>query len=555
MGSFRTYKTDIRFFKGTSVRLVLLGVVLLLGLSRQMYAQNGRLDTPDLVVFVVVDQMRYDYLERFYDQYSEDGFKRLMQEGFNFRNTHYNYIPTRTAPGHASLLTGTTPARHGITSNNWYDRTTKQGVFSIGDSTVNTVGLETKNKGSYSPRNLMASTVNDELKLFHYGRSKVFGFSIKERGAVLTAGHAANAAYWLGNGKFVSSSYYQEELPKWLQDFNVEGRAADYLKNGWDLLLKQSEYPKELMDNRPFERSITKQSAQFPYKLTAKDALAIGSTPYGNSYLTDVAIRCIEAEKLGRHKQPDFLSISYSATDYIGHRYGPGSLEIMDTYLRLDRDIARLLKELDASVGKEKYVLVLSADHGGMHNAQHLVNQKMHSGYTYKKPLKEQLNAYLEAKTGLTELVIRLRDEQVYLDLEKADGKIESKKLLELANEWLLEQEGIRDAVIVQELVKGHYHNDEIRGMLKRGVYPKRCGDIIFIHEPGWQSQYLAANHGTAYTYDTHVPMLWYGWKVPQGESAQHKTITSIAPTLSMMLRIPLPNAADGQPLIELLDK
>ncbi|MEC3908503.1 alkaline phosphatase family protein [Tamlana sp. 2201CG12-4] len=510
--------------------------------------------TPKLVVGIVVDQMRYDYLERFYDYYEEEGFKRLINKGFNFRNTHYNYIPTRTAPGHASLFTGTTPARHGITSNNWYNRATKSSVFSIADTTVYTVGLENSKNTSYSPQNLMASTVNDELKLFHYGKSKVFGFSIKERGAILTAGHAANAAYWLSNGKFVTSSYYQKELPEWLTGFNDKGIAATYLRDGWNLLLDRSEYPEELIDNRHFERSITDQEPEFPYSFPSNDNGAIGSTPFGNSYLTDVAIRCIEAESLGKQEVPDFITISYSATDYIGHRYGAGSLEIMDTYLRLDRDIARLLQKLDESVGMENYVVVLSADHGGMHNAEHLEEQKMNSGFTYKNRLKEKLNTYLRTETGLDELVIRLRDEQVYLDMEKAKTRIEEDKLIALTKQWFLQQKGIRDVVSIKELENGYYHNDEIRGMLKRGVYPKRCGDIIFIHEPGWQSQYLAANHGTAYTYDTHVPMLWYGWKVPQGESARYKTITSIAPTLSMMLRVPLPNAADGRPLIELLD-
>jgi predicted AlkP superfamily pyrophosphatase or phosphodiesterase len=513
-------------------------------------------EMPKLVVIVVVDQMRYSYLDQFYPYFEAGGFKRLLKEGFNYRNTHYNYIPTRTAPGHASIVTGTTPARHGITSNNWYDRVTNKAVFSIADSTVFTINGNEKGKKttSYSPRNLLASTIGDELKLFHYKKPKVFGFSIKERGAVLMAGHIPNAAFWLSNGKFVTSSYYCDQLPNWLKDFNKKNKGRTYLKDGWNLLHKKSLYPPSLLVNKKTPKNNV--ATQFSNTISSKNVNVLGSTPFGNAYLTDVVIECLEAEKLGQQEVPDLLTISYSATDYIGHQYGAGSIEIMDTYLRLDRDIKRLLNKLDEHVGKENYVFVLTADHGGMHNAFYLSNQNLMSGYTYKKRLKNDLNAYLKSKTGVDSLIIRLRDEQIYFDNEKMERlNLNKSSIFDLSTHWLLQQSGIRDAIAIPDLLLHSFRATEMRGMLKKGVYPKRFGDIVFIHEPGWQSQYLFANHGTPYTNDTHVPMVWYGKNIPKGATAKYTTTTSLAPTLSMMLRIPLPNAADGEPLLELVDK
>ena len=511
---------------------------------------------PKLAVVVVVDQMRYDYLERFYDYYEEEGFKRLLHDGYNFRNTHYNYISTRTAPGHASLLTGTTPSRHGITSNNWYDRQQRKTVFSIRDSMETTIGAQHPAEVSFSPRNLIASTVNDELKLSNYGRSKVFAFSIKERGAILTGGHLADAAYWLSSNKFVTSSYYSKKTPLWLDKFNRKKLTANYLKDGWKLMRDASNYPVELIEGSFDEKPLQNMESKFPYSYNSLDSGIIANTPFANSLLTDVVMTCIEEERLGKSEVTDFLSISYSATDYIGHHFGPQSLEIMDTYLRLDRDIARLLSTLDNHVGTGNYVLVLTADHGGMHNASYLESIGMNSGYTNKESLKEGLDQFLGERTSLFGLVLSLRDEQVYLDVEEAlANDISRSQLFKLAEEWLLEQQGIRDVVIVDSLKHEDYHDSEIRALLKRGVYPKRSGDLIFLHDPGWQSQYLSANHGTAYTYDTHVPNLWFGWQVPKGESSNYKKITSIATTLAMMLRISLPNAADGEPLEELLEE
>ncbi|BDD05784.1 alkaline phosphatase family protein [Aureibacter tunicatorum] len=532
--------------------------VLSLILTNCKASKPQKPDKPKLIVSIVVDQMRYDYLDRFKELYTQDGFNRLRKNGFDFRNTHYNYIPTRTAPGHASLFTGTTPSRHGIGGNGWFDKNLKKGIFSISDTTVHLISHRNKSKGSasYSPANLLASTVGDELKLATYGESKVIGIGIKARASVLTSGHAADAAYWISGGELVTSSYYRDSLPQWAISFNGKERTEELLKDGWPLLLPVDQYPASLVsnDNRKEEYSITEQSPVFPYTFGRNEHDLIGTTPFGNTLLTEAAIACIEGEDLGQGDVSDFLIIGYSATDYIGHRYGAGSLEMMDAYLRLDRDIGYLIDALDQKVGDGNYVIVLTADHGGMHTSEHLSDHHFHTGLTQKNQLREHLNNYFQQKYGLTDIVLRLKDEQVYLDFEQATRKgITKEEVEEIALNWFKKQEGIRDVVSKTDLLSRSFKNDEVRQMLKRGVYPSRSGDVFFMHEPGWQSKYMAANHGTAYTYDTHVPNVWYGWKIPQGESVERKEITSIAPTLSMMFRVSLPNASSTVPLKEVL--
>ncbi|PCE65782.1 alkaline phosphatase family protein [Sediminicola luteus] len=516
---------------------------------------QAQFDRPlKLVVFVVVDQMRYDYVDRFWEQYTDKGFKTLVGQGFNYRNTHYNYAPTRTAPGHASLLTGTTPSRHGITSNNWFDKEERIAISPIADSA--TIGIGTLEKRpSVSPKKLLASTVNDELKLALGAKAKVIGLGLKDRAAVLTAGHMADAAYWFSGSKVVSSSYYMRTLPEWVVSFNAAARGWQYMKGGWDLLLPSENYPKIRQDDRSFEKGIVAGRNQFPYDFKKSDLEHIAATPFGNSLLTDLAITCIESEGLGQTDRTDFLTIGYSATDYIGHRYGAGSLEIMDTYLRLDRDLGRLLAVLDNKVGRKNYVLVLTADHAGMHNAGYLQTEKYHAGFTYKKQLSKGLDTHLESIFGISDLVLRLRDEQVYLDFKKAaQHGVKKNELVGHVKKWLVQFPGIRAVYTKTELLEGSFRAGSVRDMLQRGIHPKRTGDIFFLHEPGWQSQYLVANHGTPYTQDTHVPHIWFGGPVSAGQSVAKKSITDIAPTLSFMLRVPLPNAADGQPLIELFE-
>ncbi len=303
---------------------------------------------PKLVVGIVVDQMRYDYLTRFESKFGNGGFNRMISEGFNCKNNHFNYVPTYTGPGHTSIYTGTTPKYHGIISNNWYDKSTKETVYCAGDDTVASVGTDNK-AGKMSPHRMQTTSFADENRLFTQGRGKTIGISLKDRGAILPAGHTANAAYWFhgrDEGSWISSSFYMNELPKWVSDFNTSEAAESYLKV-WNTLYEISTYTESGTDENNFEGGFKgKDKATFPYDLAAlsKDNRGfdiLKATPYGNSLTTDFAIAAIKAEELGQDDITDVLTVSFSSTDYVGHNFGVNSKEVEDTYIRLDKDIER----------------------------------------------------------------------------------------------------------------------------------------------------------------------------------------------------------------------
>ncbi len=313
-----------------------------------LYAQGAKTRKPDtspkLVLGIVVDQMRYDYIYRFWNKYGNGGFKRLVNEGFFCRNTHYNYMPTYTAPGHASIYTGTTPAVHGIVGNNWFVKEENKSTYCTDDKTVKTVG-STSAAGEMSPANMWSSAITDELRLVSNFQSKVIGISLKDRSSILPAGHLANAAYWFDsqNGAFITSTHYMQDLPSWAAKFNAQDKAKEYLSKSWTTLLPVQQYTESLPDDNPFEGLFKgEQKPVFPHNLPEifkQDGYeAIRYTPFGNSMVTDFALTAILAEKLGKGAATDFLAISYSSTDYIGHRYGPRAIELEDTYLRLDED-------------------------------------------------------------------------------------------------------------------------------------------------------------------------------------------------------------------------
>ena len=328
--------------------------IILLLLVNLSFAQNKQ---PKLVVGIVIDQMKMEYLYRFNSDFSENGFKRLMNEGYTFHNMHYNYMPTYTAPGHASIYTGTTPAMHGIVSNEWFHRTLKKEVYCTDDDSVSTLVAGTDKEGKMSPKNLQTTTITDELKLATNFKGKVIGMSIKDRGAILPAGHFADWAFWYTKtGNFISSSFYGKELPSWVTEFNNEKQYETYLTKGWNLLKPIETYNESLIDDNPYEGKLYKKPPVFPYDLKGmyegNDAGVLRVTPFGNDVLANLAKRAIEKEALGKDDITDFLAVSFSSTDYIGHTFGPRSIETQDTYLRLDLTIADFLNYLDKTVGR-----------------------------------------------------------------------------------------------------------------------------------------------------------------------------------------------------------
>ena len=353
-------------------------LLLFLSLFIKTYSQKKNSKNnikPKLVVGIVVDQMRYDYITRFYNRFGDGGFKKIIENGFTLENAHFNYIPTYTAVGHTSVYTGTTPNNHGIISNNWYDKYLKESIYCVTDTNYNSVGSNSK-RGQRSPFRLMTTTLTDQLHLAQNNKGKTIGIALKDRSAILPVGHTANAAYWYDGGlqgNFITSSFYMDNLPNWVNDFNNKKVPEKYLSKTWSTLYDIKTYTNSFDDNNDFEGTFKgKETPTFPYNLKElKDENGnlgmINNTPFGNSLTLDFAKAAIENENLGKGSYTDFLAISFSSTDYIGHKFGPQSIEIEDTYLRLDKDIEKLINYLDTKVGKSNYTLFLTADHGAVH--------------------------------------------------------------------------------------------------------------------------------------------------------------------------------------------
>lgn len=518
-------------------------------------------DKPKLVVGIVIDQMRYEYLHRFSSKYGEEGFNRLLNEGFSLRNGHYNYIPTYTGPGHASVYTGSTPALHGIISNEWYDKKEKQDVYCAEDSSVKVIGAEAGM--GVSPHRLLTTTISDEMRMATQFKSKTIAISAKDRGAALPGGHTANAAYWYDrtSGHFISSSFYMDELPGWVKKFNKKGLADQFVNSTWSTLLPIEQYVESGPDNSPFETKVpTKNTAEFPYNLKAiKEATNRGysyllSTPFGNTLVTQMAIEALKNENLGKGEYTDMLTVSYSSTDYVGHAFGPNSVELEDTYLRMDNEIAELLNSLDNELGKGNYTVFLTADHGVSDIPKELLSNKLPGGLLDYKDLIKNLTTHLNKAFGEAEWIESVSNMQVFLNYETIGSKdIDVNALKESIVKFLIDHDGIATCYTNTLMLNGNYSESGPKGALIRGYNQKRSGDILFTLSSGWLENYgSVASHGSAYSYDTHVPIVFFGWGIKQGSSVQYHTITDIAPTISTLLNVKFPSGCTGQPIAEL---
>ncbi|ALD21919.1 alkaline phosphatase PafA [Hymenobacter sp. DG25A] len=545
------------------------------------------LERPKLVVGIVVDQMRYDYLYRYWNKYGNGGFKRLLSQGFSYENTHYNYVPTYTGPGHASIYTGTTPSVHGIVGNNWYVREEGRGTYVTEDKSVKSVGGSAA-AGQQSPHYMLTSTITDELRLATNFQSKVIGVCIKDRGSILPAGHAANAAYWYdgANGAFISSSYYQNTLPGWVASFNSQQKAAQYLSKPWETLLPIAQYTESSADDVPWESAYKGEARPvFPHDLpqlsagappAVKDALQaegekapvatpqnldlIRATPFGNSLTLDFALEALRNEQLGQRDVTDFLALSFSSTDYMGHQFGPNSIEVEDTYLRLDQDLERLLRYLDDNVGKGQVLVFLSADHGGAHAPDFLLDKGIPAGNVGSALMRDSLQRELVRRHGAGKWVLSFENQQVYLNrLLLAQKQLDLAKVQREAAEVMLGMTGVVRTYTAPDFQQSHWETG-IPMYLENGFFPKRSGDVSVVLAPGWLESYTypinkGATHGSSGTYDTHVPLLFWGWHVKHGESNSAARIIDIAPTVARWLHIQEPNGCTGEPLQEVLGR
>tara|TARA_Y100000782_G_scaffold115029_1_gene154255 strand:+ start:10329 stop:12002 length:1674 start_codon:yes stop_codon:yes gene_type:complete len=533
-------------------------------LSIVLFGMNALAQTqqPKLIVGIVVDQMRPDYLTRFAHHYGEGGFQRLLSDGTWCKNVHYNYVPTYTGPGHASIYSGTTPRYHGIIANDWYVRALDETVYCAQDDTFSTVGSDTKN-GQMAPTRLLATTITDQLRMVTQFEGKVVGVALKDRGSILPAGHNPNGAYWYdkSTGDFITSTYYTEALPQWAQTFNAKKYADQYLSENWELRDPLKTYTASEADDQPYESGPDNDApAVFPYDFVKlqngkKEYSILPYTPNGNKITTDFALAAIEGEQLGKDNVMDFLALSYSSTDYIGHAYGPESKEIEDCYARLDDELARLFAQLDEKVGAGNYLVFLTADHAGAEPVGYMKKHKMPAGFFSYKAIQQTLEEKLDARYGEADWILNALNFQVFVNHEACEAQeVGFEEVTETVAELLLEVDGIARTSTREQMLEQSIEPGEFQRM-KLGFNQKRSGDVLFVADPGWMKALrYATTHGTSYAYDTHVPLLWYGTGIKAQTVYTGYEITDIVYTLSMLLDIPLPNAAIGQPILKLLE-
>ncbi len=515
-----------------------------------------------LVIGITVDQFRYELLLRYWDDFGNDGFKKLVNDGFIFRNHHFDYAPTFTGPGHASIYTGTSPAHHGIIANDWFDKKSQSMVYCASDTSVKSLGTA-HSGGQMSPHRMVSTTFSDQLRLSNNMRSKVFGISMKDRGAILPAGFTANAAYWFlgkNEGKWVSSSWYMDQLPEWVNSFNALDLPNNYLKQTWSPLKSDADYAESLIDHNPFEspfRGTLKPA--FPYDLPALraqngDFELIKSTPFGNTLTIDFAKTLIEAEQLGKDEFPDLLAMSFSCTDYAGHQFGPMAKETQDVYLRLDQDLAAFINHLDEKIGKGNYLIFLTADHGGSDVPSHFMSLDIPAGYYKSSLIEDAVEEKLASIHGTADYVLNVSNEQVFFNHNLIEAKkLNLDELSDAAIEAILQLDGAWTAVSGKTMRNNEFNGD-LLSKVQDGFYPTRSGDVIAIFEPSWiEYGFTGSTHGSVYSYDTHVPLLFYGSGIEKGESHRKTRIRDIAPTLSAILKIAQPNACTGLPLPEVI--
>ncbi|MDO5510067.1 MAG: alkaline phosphatase family protein [Weeksellaceae bacterium] len=522
---------------------------------------QAQIERPKLIVGIVVDQMRPDYLYRYYNDYGEGGFKRLMKDGFLFRNTHYNYMPTYTAPGHASVYTGAIPAVHGIVGNSWFHRREGVSVYCTADTDVQGTGIGVGERdGMQSPRRLKTTTITDELKLETNMRSKVIALSIKDRGAVLPAGHFGDAAYWMDKyGNFISSSYFLKELPAWVANYNAQKNAQKYINQGWSLSRPIETYDESLADDNPYEKVFEPMTKPvFPYDLKGIAAKQgnleiIKTTPYGNDMLTELGIAAIKNERLGKGEFTDFLAISYSSPDYAGHNWSPRSIEIQDMYLRLDQNFATLLNTLDAEVGKGNYLVFITADHAAAENPNYLREMGYNVRNLERNEVAGEVKQLLQQTFG-QDLFLNYSNQNIYLNEELIREKnIDYDNVVHTIRKHLESKPYVARVYTEDEILRGN-STDYHLTLIKRGYDPRQNGQIVVLLDPQYMEySHVGTTHGSTYMYDSHVPNIWYGWNVPAGQSPKKYHITDIAPTISMMLNIKIPNGSEASILEELV--
>jgi predicted AlkP superfamily pyrophosphatase or phosphodiesterase len=543
--------------------IVLFLTFLIQIVTIQAQPAGAQLVRPKLVVGIVVDQMRWDYLYRYYNMYGNGGFKRMLNEGFSCENTYINYLPSTTAVGHTCIFTGSVPSITGISGNDWTEQLTGAHVYCTDDSTVQSVGVSASPDGKMSPRNLLVTTITDELRMATQFQSRVVGISLKDRAAILPAGHTANAAFWMDDetGSFISSSYYMNKLPEAVIKFNKEKNIEKYLQRGWNTLYPIATYIASDSDNKSYEGKFPGESAPvFPHDIKAAYAKNHGifrSTPYGNSFTLDFAKTVLNAYQLGQGPVTDFLTINCASTDYVGHLFGPNSIEEEDVFLRLDQDLASFFTELDSKIGKGNWLVFLTADHGAANAVGYSQENRIPADFFVSSNIISSLTQLIQQKFGVSNAIRSGANYQINFDLTKiAAANADFEAIKKLSVDYLKTLPSVAYAVDMEKIREASIP-EPIRTMIINGYNFKRSGQIEVVFQPAWLESYsrTGTTHGTWNPYDTHIPLIFLGWDIHPGATANLVHMTDIAPTLATLLHIQAPNGNIGTPITELLTR
>ena len=542
---------------------IVSAVILSISAISAQKIKNSRLERPKLVVGLVVDQMRWDYLYRYYNKYGNDGFKRLLNTGYSLNNVHIPYVPTVTALGHTCIYTGSVPAIHGIAGNDWTDKETGKNVYCTTDESVKPVGTTNVKVGSHSPKNLWSTTISDELRMATNFQGKVIGVSLKDRASILPAGHTPNGAFWFDDstGDFITSSWYMNDLPQWVKAFNARKMPEKLVANGWNTLLPIDQYTESSPDNSAWEGLLgSAKTPVFPYSNLAADYKDrkdnIRYTPFGNTLTLKLAEAAVEGEKLGSDDIVDMLAVNLASTDYAGHKFGPNSIEVEDVYLRLDQDLAQFFNYLDSKVGKGQYTVFLSADHGGAHSVGFLQEHKITTGF-FGDGMEKNMNEKLKEKFGVDKLINAIDNYQIYFDRKLLkEHKLDLDEVKDFTVEEIENDPNDLYAVSVTKVQQSTIP-EPIKQRIINGINRQRSGDIQLISHDSMLPPYskTGTTHSVWNSYDAHIPLIFMGWGIQHGESNQAYFMTDIAPTVSSLLKIQFPSGNIGNPITEVIGK
>ena len=537
-------------------------IILLFNYSVKSQELHIPSENPRLIVGIVIEQMRSDYISRFWDKFGDGGFKRLIQEGTYCRQASFNHFYMQTAPGYATIYTGSMPATHGIVSNEWYDRVSNKLMQSVTDETVKTVG-GSFDAGRYSPRNMLGTTIGDEIKLANLRQSKVFGVSLDPVSAILPAGHMADGAFWYDdeNGTFVTSSYYMRDLPNWLIDENKKKLSEVYLTETWNTSFPIQQYTKSLTDENPYESGISGRIV-FPYvmsdlargKSISERYRLLKQTPFGNSLTKDMAIALMVNENLGKDEFTDLLTVSFVATEYIGNAFGTLSVELEDAFLKLDKDLEHFLQFIDDFVGKQNTLIFVTSNHGAAQTPAYLAESKAPVGFFNYNSALSLLRSYLNALYGSGEWIKGYFGQQIYLNADFIENsKLKLNDIRNTVAEFMIQFSGVSHTITATALQNNQY-TEGFRSNMQNNFFPRRSGDVFVNLYPGWvEKSERVTTHNSAYPYDVQVPLIWFGWKVKRDIIVRPIDMTDIAPTISAMMNIMVPNASTGKIIEELV--